>query len=238
MRKTLLIVIIFCIPFFTNSSLIKNPTENDGPKTVTDIDGNVYITVKIDNQLWMAENLKVTHYRNGDAIPHVTDDSTWVNLTTGAYCNYDNNDTLVATYGRLYNWHALIDPRGLEPAGWHVPTDAEWKELEMYLGMSQSDADVGEKWRGTDEGTKMKSASGWKENGNGSNSCGFSALPGALRSYDGKFTGMMGYLAPFWSSSDYDSDYVWYRVLQWNNSKVRRKLGVKIRGFAVRCVKD
>ena len=144
MRKTLLIGIIFLIPFFTNSSLVKNPTENDEPKTVTDTDGNVYKTVKIGNQLWMAESLKVSHYRNGDTIPHVTDGSTWVTLTTDGYCDYDNNETLVATYGRLYNWYAVIDPRGLAPSGWHVPTDAEWKELEMYLGMSQSDADAEE----------------------------------------------------------------------------------------------
>lgn len=237
MRKTLLIVIIFCIPFFTNSSLKMNQMDNDEPKTVTDIDGNVYQTVKIGNQLWMAESLKVSHYRNGDTIPHVTDGNIWINLTTDGYCDYDNNDTFVATYGRLYNWYSVIDPRGLAPIGWHVPTDGEWKELEMYLGMSQPDVDAEEQWRGTDEGTKMKTTSGWNENGNGSNSSGFSALPGGLRGISSNFY-QMGNFAFFWSSSAYDDDYVYYRALRCVSSQVRRKLSTKIRGFSVRCVKD
>jgi uncharacterized protein (TIGR02145 family) len=83
------------------------------------------------------ENLKVTHYRNGDAIPNVTDGAIWGGLTTGAYCEYDNNIASVATYGRLYNWYAAVDGRDIAPVGWHVPSDAEWKQLEMYLGMSQ-----------------------------------------------------------------------------------------------------
>jgi uncharacterized protein (TIGR02145 family) len=90
-------------------------------QTVTDIDGNVYQTVTIGNQIWMAENLKVTHYRNGDEIPNVTVQEDWKNLTTGAYCNYNN----VAVYGRLYNWLAVNDNRNIAPAGWHVPSDAE-----------------------------------------------------------------------------------------------------------------
>ncbi|MCK4448089.1 MAG: fibrobacter succinogenes major paralogous domain-containing protein, partial [Candidatus Marinimicrobia bacterium] len=123
--------------------------------TVTDIDGNTYQTVKIGDQWWMAENLKVTHYRNGDPIPNVTDNTDWSNLTTGAYCNYDNNASYVTTYGRLYNWYTVNDSRYIAPSGWHVPTDEELKELEMYLGMSQSQADY-TGYRGTDEGGKLK----------------------------------------------------------------------------------
>jgi uncharacterized protein (TIGR02145 family) len=118
-----------------------------------------------------------------------------------------------------------------------VPTDADWKELEIYLGMSHSDADAGEQWRGTDEGAKIKSASGWNENGNGSNSSGFSALPGGLRSMDGNFY-QIGNFACFWSSSALDVNYVWYRSLGRVNSQVRRKLSIKSRGFSVRCIKD
>ena len=104
--------------------------------TVTDIDGNLYYTVKIGEQWWMLENLRVTHYRNGDAIPNVTDDAEWEGLSTGAYCDYDNDPANVATYGRLYNWYAVGDSRNIAPAGWHVPSDDEWQTLVDYLGGS------------------------------------------------------------------------------------------------------
>lgn len=98
-------------------------------RTVTDIDGNVYRTVKIGSQWWMAENLKVTHYRNDDAIPNITDNTEWSTHTTGAYCCYNNAPDSAATWGGLYNWHAATDGRNLAPAGWHVPSDAEWQTL-------------------------------------------------------------------------------------------------------------
>ncbi len=90
-----------------------------------DVDGNVYKTVKIGNQWWMAENLKISHYRNGDEIPNVTDDEEWFNLTSGAYCNYKNDTANVALYGKLYNWYSVVDNRILAPEGWHVPTDED-----------------------------------------------------------------------------------------------------------------
>lgn len=108
--------------------------------TLTDIDGNIYQTVKIVDQWWMAENLKVTHYRNGDPIPNVTNNSDWGNLSTGTYCAYNNDNVNISTYGLLYNWYAVADSRELAPTGWHVPTDEEWKQLEMSLGMSDSEA--------------------------------------------------------------------------------------------------
>jgi uncharacterized protein (TIGR02145 family) len=125
--------------------------------TVTDIDGNVYQTVTIGTQVWMKENLKVTHYRNGEAIPNVTDGNVWGALTTGAYCEYNNDVNNVATYGRLYISYAVADNRNIAPTGWHVPSDAEWKQLEMTLGMSQAQADsVG--WHGAPVGGKLKEA--------------------------------------------------------------------------------
>jgi uncharacterized protein (TIGR02145 family) len=99
-------------------------------QTLTDIDGNIYQTITFDNQVWMAENLKVTHYRNGDTIPHITDNTQWSNLSSGGYCNYAN-DTNKTT---LYNWFAVTDIRNIAPAGWHVPSDAEWSTLTTYLG--------------------------------------------------------------------------------------------------------
>jgi hypothetical protein len=95
--------------------------------TMSDYDGNIYRTIKIGTQWWMAENLRVTRYRNGNAVPKITDNSAWTTLTSGAYCTYNSDETKAAIFGRLYNWYAVSDARGLAPAGWHVPSDAEWK---------------------------------------------------------------------------------------------------------------
>jgi uncharacterized protein (TIGR02145 family) len=206
--------------------------------TLTDIDGNVYQTVKIGNQLWMAENLKVIHYRNGDAIPNVTENGSWSVLNTGAYCNYNNYENNVETYGRLYNWYTVNDPRGLAPEGWHVPTDEEWKQLEMFLGMSQSEADA-TNWRGTDEGGKMKEAgtAHWQSPNTGAtNSSGFSALPGGSRSNNGGYLGITT-AAKFFSSTSSGGGLAWGRILQHERSGIYRG-GQKVEGFSIRCVRD
>jgi hypothetical protein len=104
--------------------IIFNPALKYG--TVTDFDGNIYKTITIGNQTWMAENLKVLHYRNGDTIPNITNATQWSKRINGAYCDYDNNPSKGAPYGKLYNWLALVDTRNICPIGWHVPTDAEW----------------------------------------------------------------------------------------------------------------
>lgn len=211
-----------------------------GDDTVTmDVDGNVYQTVTIGSQVWMAENLKVTHYRNGDPIPNVTDGSTWSGLSTGAYCNYNNDINNVATYGRLYNWYAVDDSRNIAPEGWHVPTDEEWKQLEMYLGMSQAEVDS-TVWRGTDEGGKLKETdtTHWlRPNTGATNESGFSALPGGIRHFYGGFN-YMGYLAYFWSSTERSSSYAWTRGLHDYYSQVGRGYYSKHGGFSVRCVRD
>jgi len=210
--------------------------------TLTDVDGNVYKTVKIGNQWWMAENLKVTRYRNGDSIPHAPNADTWsghtssgqlqrgvsipmskYDVTTGAYCNYNNDEGNVATYGRLYNWYAVADSRNIAPAGWHVPTDADWKQLEMYLGMSQAQADASFE-RGTDEGGKLKEAdtTHWEPPNTGAtNESGFSALPGGLRWVLGKFRSMGSY-ASFWSSTvNRDDSYsAWMECVNKNETNL------------------
>ncbi len=206
--------------------------------SVTDIDGNVYETVQIGDQVWMAENLRVTHYRNGEPIPNVTDDSEWRGLSTGAYCVYNNS---VDTYGFLYNWYATGDTINniIAPEGWHVPTDEDWKELEMYLGMSQSKADdTG--WRGKDEGSKLKSTSGWYDNGNGTNEVGFTALPGGYRgSGNGVFSSVdsVGY---WWSATENRSATAWGRMLGYFAPSILRYLNGydKNAGCSVRCVED
>lgn len=205
---------------------------------VTDIDGNVYNTIQIGNQVWMAENLKVMHYRNGEVIQNVTDNTQWSNLSTGAYCSYENSVSNISIYGLLYNWSAVDDSRGLAPAGWHIPSDEEWKHLEMYLGMSQTEADdTGS--RGTDEGSKLKSTSGWYNNGNGTNESGFTALPGGYRgNYNGNFYNMGDYTF-FWSSTETNSINAGARELDYDESGVYRYYDFdKGYGFSVRCVRD
>ena len=207
--------------------------------TVTDIDGNTYQTVQIGGQWWMAENLRVTHYRNGDAIPIVTDGDEWIDLTIGAYCNYENDPDVVAVFGRLYNWYAVQDSRNIAPMGWHVPSDAELKQLEMYLGMSQSDADQTD-WRGTGEGGKLKEAGtvDWYDPNTGAtNASGFTARPGSFRGTDGNLYSL-GYYAVFWSSTAGSSDAAWGRYMYYLESGVNRNNFYTIQGFSVRCVKD
>jgi len=201
--------------------------------------GNVYQTVQIGNQIWMAENLKTTHYSNGDAIPNVTDNTEWSNLTTGAYCSYNNNDSNINTYGLLYNWYAVNDSRNIAPEGWHIPTDEEWKQLEMFLGMSQGWADaIGS--RGTDEGGKLKEAgtTHWSSPNTGAtNSSGFSSVPGGSRHYGGACYDY-GYTAYFWSTTEYSSNTALYRALGYLRSDVGRHNNDKRSGFSVRCIKD
>jgi uncharacterized protein (TIGR02145 family) len=148
MEKKMPVIIVFIMAVFMGFSCSKKSQVSD--EKLTDIDRNVYQTVKIGDQVWMAENLRVTHYRNGDAIPNVKDEE-WSDLRSGAYCAYENDETTAVTYGYLYNWSAVNDSRNIAPAVWHVPTDEEWKTLEMVLGTNQSQADdIGH--RGIDEG--------------------------------------------------------------------------------------
>jgi uncharacterized protein (TIGR02145 family) len=233
--------ILLLVTVFQFFSCSENSTEPKDEGTVTDIDKNVYKTVKIGDQWWMAENLKVTHYRNGDVIPTVTDDSTWTVLTEGAYCAYGNDNGNVDTYGLLYNWYTVDDSRRIAPEGWHVPSDEEWKQLEMYLGLSQNEANS-TGMRGTDEGGKLKmeGTEYWNNpNIGANNSIGFSALPGGYRTSDGRFDSK-GQFAFFWTSIQPDSNTSWYRVLYYNSSDIRRFSNNNLRGcgYSVRCVKD
>lgn len=174
-NKYILLLLILCI-FSCEKNPINSKKEKTG--TVTDIDGNIYQTIKIGTQWWMAENLKVTHYRNGDSIPNVTDETAWSNLTTGAYGNYNNDDDISNTYANLYNWYAVNDSRNIAPIGWHIPTDAEWQTLVDYLG---GESVAGSKMKET--GTEH-----WRSPNVGTtNESGFSALPGDYRGISGKY---------------------------------------------------
>jgi uncharacterized protein (TIGR02145 family) len=220
---------------------VSSGSGGDNTGTVTDIDGNVYNTIKIGDQWWMAENLKVTRYRNGDDIPNVTLDSEWAALSTGAYCSYQNNSGNETTYGLLYNWYALEDSRNIAPDGWHVPTDEEWKELEMSLGMSQEDAD-NTGVRGTNQGSQLADNSDLWESGsletNGAfGSSGFAALPCGQCDPDGQF-GFLGFRGYFWNISDLGGSIAWARVLDCYEPNIQRIQRGKRSGLAVRCVKD
>lgn len=222
--------------------LISCSKDTSGPESdiiLTDIDGNVYKTVRIGNQLWMAENLKVTRYRNGDVIPSVIDDSLWGQLVTGAYSHYDNNSNNVELFGLLYNFYVVSDERNIAPLGWHVPTDKEWKELEMYLGMSQNEADQ-HFGRGTDEGGKLKQADTliWQSPNTGAtNEIEFTALPCGNRKTSGYFKNI-NKVAYFWSSSEYGSLFAWFRYLAYNRSDIFRFNLQKQYGYSIRFIKD
>ena len=192
---------------------------------VTDKEGNVYKTVTIGNQVWMAENLNVTQYRNGDPIPEVQDKEEWDNLTTGAWCWYENNSANGTTYGRLYNWFAVNDPRGLAPEGWHIPSSDEWNKLTNNLGGAEN------------AGTKLKTTSGWDNGGNGDNKSGFSAIPGGYRTHDGYFSNM-GRNALFWTSTEFNTTNAWFRNVIGSITDVYAPNYGKDFGLSVRCVKD
>ena len=211
---------------------------------VTDIDGNTYQTVAIGDQVWMQENLKVTKYVNGNEIPTGYNNSEWSDLNstqTGAYTVYDDNESNADTYGYLYNFYAVDDERGICPDGWHIPTDDEIKELEMYLGMSQEEADYNS-WRGTNEGSKLAGrADLWNDNDLDNNpefgTSGFNFLPGGCRWASSGLYSNMGESGFFWSSTEF-GDGAWYRYLMDINSEISRTHGSERLGFSVRCVKD
>lgn len=206
------------------------------PLTVTDIDGNVYSTVIIGLQIWMKENLKTTKYFNGSNIPLVTSGTEWASLTTPAFCWADNNEYIYKNlYGGLYNWYT-VNTGNLCPEGWHVPSDNEWKILEMLLGMSQAMADL-TGYRGTNEGSMLKSGNGWYENGNGTNLTGFSALPSGWRDYGGEFY-FIGNWTDFWTSTEINYNIAYSRALGYKYATIGRYEDSKKFGFSIRCIKN
>ena len=214
--------------------------------------GYDYATVLIGEQCWFAENLRSENYDSGAAIPAGLSNYQWSFTTSGATAVYGEGGGVCYTYtpdgnacdeawslneyGRLYNWYAVDDERGLCPSGWHVPTDGEWMTMEMALGMSESEANS-TGWRGTDQGIQMKTTYGWSGGGNGTNSSGFSGLPGGYRyDYSGGFY-YAGYNGYWWSSSPSGSG-AWYRDLSNGEENVSRSDASRRFGFSVRCVRD
>ena len=219
-----------------------------GTSTITDNDGNIYNTVKIGSQCWMKENLKTTHYADGTALV----DGTGVGDISGDFVTkywfiyQDNNLSNKDIYGLLYTWAAAMNgasgsdanPSGVQgvcPTGWHLPSDAEWKQMEMHLGMSQAEADR-KGWRGTDEGGKLKETgtTHWlSPNTGATNESGFSGLPGGYR-YSAGPVFNLGYFGYWWSSLE----DAFYRDLNYNLTSIYRYDTSKDWGFSVRCIKD
>lgn len=195
--------------------------------TITDYDGNVYNILTIGTQTWIKENLKTTHYRDGAAIPNVTDGTDWSNLTTGAYCYNENNSANNNTYGALYNWNA-VNTGKLCPIGWHVPSNAEWTALTDYLGGKEM------------AGGKLKEANTthWAyPNTGATNETGFTALPGGYRGSFGTFDDV-GYYGYWWSATEFSVSSAWDRLLSYNISNVWRNYVYKVDGYSVRCLRD
>ncbi len=209
-------------------SLTSSGAGGNSPSTCIDYDGNSYATFTLGTQTWMAENLRVVHYRNGEAIPNVTGNSAWAALTSGAYCWYNNDQATYAKYGTLYNWHAVNDFRGLCPQGWHAPTNEEWTALTTYLGGD------------TYAGGKMKSLSAlWTSpNVDATDNSRFSGLPGSFRGDNGTFGTSIGTAGCWWTSSVYSSSDAHSRGLLNSLNYVIAGTAVKKNGYSVRCLRD
>ena len=222
-RRTAVWDVLSCRESLVGGSIrFKVRTGKPGPCSGAEVvrfDGYDYPTVVIGEQCWFKENLRSDNYRNGDAIPGKLTNDQWTSTSSGAQAVYENKPASLATYGRLYNWYAVKDARGLCPSGFHVPTDEEWAELEGTLGGTSA------------AGAAMKTTS-W----GGTNSSGFSALPGGFRGYDGgDFDSQGG--GSWWSSSPSGTD-AWYRFLYSGLSNVFRSTNDTRSGFSVRCVRD
>jgi len=185
-------------------------------------------TIQIGTQKWMSKNLDVAFYRNGDPIPQVTEPTAWAALTTGAWCYFNNDPIPGNIYGKLYNWYAVNDPRGLAPQGWHIPSDAEWTTLVALLGGSSV------------AGGKMKEAGtlNWVAPNTGAdNSSGFAGLPGGFRFVSGAFANV-GSNSLWWSSTESSTNFAWNRGLSYLNGNLNSAGNAKQVGFSVRCLMD
>lgn len=230
--------------------------EDDDDLTVTDIDGNVYTTIEIGDQLWLAENLRTTRYQNGDQLQTGLNDSQWNNTTHGAYSLYPHSqvdgiasdEAMMQAYGLLYNWYATVDPRELCPEGWHVPTDEEWIALISY--MTDNYAHINP----TNVGNSVKSCRQidsplggecatdvhprWNSHATqyGTDEFGMAALPAGYRNPTGSFAGISNH-GGFWTSTEYSAAAAWRRYTGFGHAFVYRDSQLKRLGTSVRCIK-
>ena len=207
---------------------------NPFPKQIsTDQNGNLFETIRIGEQKWMAENLNVDKFRNDYPVHHAQTHEEWLNAGKNkqpAYCYYNFDPANGMKYGKLYNWYAVEDARDLAPAGWHVPSHLEWVKLERYLERIFYRGIYG-------AGLMMKSDYGWEGNGSGTNQSGFSALPGGYINNIGRFNniGSSGY---WWTISEFKISNAFSRILNLSRNIYINNLSDKANGFSVRCVRD
>lgn len=205
----------------------KSDGDSDGSTGSMDYNGYTYKVVRIGNQWWMAENLRTTRYNDGSVIPNVTDEDGWSDLTTGAWCDYNNDPGTGAEYGKIYNWFA-VNTGKLAPPGWRVPKNEEWESLSIYLG--------GELAAGgpmKEEGTAH-----WNSpNSGATNESGFTALGGGGRFDFGPFYAM-GDNAFFWASSGSGDSNAWYRTITSSGTRLVRNFDDRTAGYSVRCVQN
>jgi uncharacterized protein (TIGR02145 family) len=219
---------------------------------VIDVDGNVYETIILHNFLWLAENLKVTHYNDGSPVAKGLTDTEWSGTNSGAYAVYPHSNVdginsdmeMLMTYGALYNWMAATDPKGLCPAEWRLPTDEEWKETEKAMGMSEYELNV-HGWRGTNQGGQLKSTRTapdthprWNQpNTLALDLFGYSSVPAGFREYYGPFSDI-GVGTAWWTSTTNADISAWYRSNLWDRGRMGRFYGWNHYGFSVRCIQE
>ena len=225
-------MIAFSLNIFFSCSNEENTITKKNNNTYTNRQVVSVITaneVQIGNQVWMTHNLNVSKYRNGDIIPQITDNQQWINATTGAWCYYQNNTGNGVVYGRLYNWYAINDPRGLAPSGWHIPSFQEWLNLSSNLGNQSVGLQL-----------KEEGSYHWADYTNtATNASGFTGLPGGFRASGGSFL-LLNYNTRFWSSTAYDQDpnSAYTLELQYNNDGTINSIIPKNWSASVRCIKN
>jgi uncharacterized protein (TIGR02145 family) len=222
-----------------DGSCTYGPAQCGGQSTVT-FDGHTYNLVGIGEQCWFKENLRSDNYRNGDPIPGDLTSAVWSSTSSGAQAIYANDPANLNYYGRLYNWYAVIDERGLCPQGFHVPSDEEWLTIELELGMESTELNSWD-WRGTEQGTMLKSSNSDSPPWNGTNSSGLGVLPGGGRIYWGQFgygyIGVLGDYGYYWTTS-LNPPYAIFRTFRSDEARIHRSYTPLEDGFSVRCVAD
>mgnify|MGYP006301802599 CR=1 FL=1 len=228
---------IFKIALMLIVFLVNTETQAQDQSTVIDMDGNVYQTIIIGDQVWMKENLKATTFNEGTPIPCITDNKEWSGLSTPGYCWQGNN---IDAYGALYNWYAVETGR-LCPKGWHVAIEEDWKQLEIAVGMPEDMADK-EGWRGSQGGKLAGKKESWV---NGAlkhapdfGSSRFHGLPAGNRLADNGLFGNMSTNAFWWSATEHDADTALGRMLHYGSTHIIKSAFEKQYGYCVRCVKD
>jgi uncharacterized protein (TIGR02145 family) len=202
-------------------------TTNTASTTISDIEGNIYNTVSIGNQIWMASNLSTSRYRNGAYIPYILNSNQWASTKSPALSFYNHDNNFETNYGKQYNWYAVTDAQGLCPIGWHIPTNNEWTILSDFLGGLNL---AGGRMKAT--GTQY-----WSFPSNGSNSSGFTGLPGGFRNVDGTF-GILGYNGFWWSATEENEQRAINRSIIYTDNLLSAGSSSKNQGFSVRCLKD